>query len=131
MNVLLDTNAIIYLVEKTPIWGEKVQTMLRQISAQTLWISAISRLECRVKPLREKDASALERWDHFFTLMRDTTVPLDSAVLDKAAELRALYRYRTPDAIVLASAHVARCDMVISSDHALRNSAGLDVRILE
>jgi len=56
-----------------------------------------------VRPLRESNVRALERLDAFFEDPGLSVVAMETAVLDKATELRAHHGLRTPDAIQAAS----------------------------
>ncbi len=113
--VFLDASAIIYLLE-----GDRtVQTAVRDTldtlrpatgETPTLAVSALSRLECRVRPLRDGDEALIDRYDAFFADPGLMVIALDTAVLDCAAELRARHRLRTPDAIQAASLLVADAD---------------------
>ena len=75
MIAFLDASAVIYAVEGTSVWAEALKRELRQLadSARTsaegdlqVAISRLSWLECRVGPLRRRDAVALARFDTFF-----------------------------------------------------------------
>lgn len=105
--VFLDASAIIYLMEgDADIQATTRHTLaaLRHSGAESLLaVSALSRLECRVRPLREYDQRLLERYEAFFADPGLAVIALDVEVLDRAAELRALYRLRTPDALQAAS----------------------------
>lgn len=105
--VFLDASAIIYLIEgdaATQAATRHTLAALRQPGRESpLAVSALSRLECRVRPLREDDRGLLERYEAFFADPGLAVIALDVDVLDRAAELRAQYRLRTPDALQAAS----------------------------
>ena len=108
MLVFLDASAVIYLLEGDLPTREAVRQVLRGLGreageAPMLVVSALSRLECRVRPLREANATALERLEAFFADPGLSVVAVETAVLDKATELRAYHGLRTPDAIQAAS----------------------------
>ena len=108
MLVFLDASAVIYLLEGDPHTREATRQVLRELETggsepPALAVSALSRLECRVRPLREANAQALERLDAFFEDPGLSVIALDTAVLDRATELRARHGLRTPDAIQAAS----------------------------
>ena len=107
MLVFLDASAIIYLLEGDAPTRHATQQALRQLEAGSdeppvLAVSALSRLECRVGPLRGSNAHALKRLDAFFGDPGLAIIPIDAPVIDKATALRAKYRLRTPDAIQAA-----------------------------
>ncbi|WP_018865179.1 PIN domain-containing protein [Thioalkalivibrio sp. ARh3] len=107
MLAFLDASAIIYLLEGDTRTRESVRQVLRNLEQSdgppALAVSALSRLECRVRPLRESNTRVLEQLDVFFGDPGLSVVALDTAVLDKATELRAHHGLRTPDAIQAAS----------------------------
>lgn len=109
--VFLDASAIIYLLEGDPAAQAAVRETLRALRtpgrSSPLAVSALSRLECRVRPVRDGDRALLERYDAFFADPGLVVIALDTAVLDRAAELRAHHRLRTPDALQAASLLVA------------------------
>ncbi len=94
-----------------------------------LIISDLSRLECRVKPLRDGDADLLRDYDEFFAAVGDV-LPLSSAVVDEATRIRATYGFKTPDALHLAAAVVGRCDAFLTNDHRLNRFTALPVEVL-
>lgn len=58
MRVYLDSAAAIYLVENVAPWEAAVQSFLRQPGAVPE-ASVLTRMECRVRPLREGHAELL------------------------------------------------------------------------
>ena len=79
MLVLLDASAIIYLLEGDPETRQAVRDTLRSLHGEgdppSLSVSALSRLECRVRPLREGDTASLERLvsdDNYFGRLTTT-----------------------------------------------------------
>ena len=107
MLVFLDASAIIYLLEGDTRTRQAVRQVLRELEQgdgpPALAVSSLSRLECRVRPLRESNTRVLDQLDAFFGDPGLSVIALDTAVLDKATELRAHHGLRTPDAIQAAS----------------------------
>lgn len=107
MLAFLDASAIIYLLEGDARTRAAVRQVLKDLEFRdgtpALAISALSRLECRVRPLRESDAQTLEQLDTFFNDPGLSVIAVDTVILDKATELRAHHGLRTPDAIQAAS----------------------------
>ena|SRR3990167_6751983 len=108
MQIFLDACAIIYWIEMTSPEYEKFAIFLQQLRKQyhdpELAVSALSLLECRVKPLREQNEACLRLYQQFFCATDLCVIPLSFAVLEQATMLRAHYLLRTPDAIQAASA---------------------------
>ena len=109
MIVFLDASAVIYAVEGKPAWAEALKQQLRRLADEAaagglqLAISRLSWLECRVGPLRRRDAEALSRFDAFFLHPDLEWVELSPAVVEQATQLRAEHNLRTPDALQAAS----------------------------
>jgi predicted nucleic acid-binding protein len=94
-------------------------------------ISDLSRLECRVRPLREGRRDVLAAYDTFFGAAGLVVVPLSPAVVDRATVLRARHGLRTPDALqaacCLALDGSAR---FVTNDAAFRRVAGMQVELI-
>jgi predicted nucleic acid-binding protein len=65
-------------------------------------VSDLSRLECRVRPLRDGQHETLALYDAFFSADDLTIVPLSPKILDLATSIRARTKLRTPDALQAA-----------------------------
>jgi predicted nucleic acid-binding protein len=117
----LDASAVIYAVEGSPEWSEALKQQLRQLAMADqasagglqLAISRLSWLECRVGPLRRRDAEALARFDAFFLHPDLEWVELSPAVVERATLLRAELNLRTPDALQAASCLQLGADAVM------------------
>ena len=135
--VFLDASAIIYLLEGDATVQAAVRDTLdtlRSAAAETplLAVSALSRLECRVRPLRDGDQALIDRYDAFFADPGLAVIALDEAVLDRAAELRARCRLRTPDALQAASLLVADADgAFVTGDADVMAVPGLQVHTVK
>lgn len=58
------------------------------------------------------------------------TLPIDSTIAHRAAELRARFNLRTPDAIQLATALIAQADVFITNDERLKNVTDIPVLLI-
>lgn len=72
-------------------------------------ISDLVRLEYRIMPLKNADSTKLAVFDAFCAKPEILTVPITSAVFDRAARLRAAHRFKPGDAIHIAAAIEAGC----------------------
>jgi predicted nucleic acid-binding protein len=93
--------------------------------------SDLSRLECRVRPLREGNQMLLERFDAFFSRPSLALVDVSPQVLDRATELRAAHGFKTPDAIHLATALLQSAGIFLTGDDKLKKCPGLEVVVLD
>jgi uncharacterized protein len=92
--------------------------------------SDLTRLECRVKPMRNGQPDLLAEYDGFFGASVREIVPLSRAVLDRATEIRAQFGFATADAIHIAAALVAGCDIFLTNDHRLNRTVGIQVDVI-
>lgn len=139
MIAFLDASAVIYAVEGTAEWAEAVKQQLRQLADSAepsagglqLAISRLSWLECRVGPLRRRDADALARLEAFFLHPDLEWVELSAAVVEKATHLRAEHNLRTPDALQAASCLQLGADAVmVSGDAAFQRVPALRLALV-
>ncbi len=116
----LDTNIIIYYIEEYPIFLERVEPLIdRIIDGEAIGITSyVTLLELLVKPIREERFDLVEQYKTIL-LTQLEVVALDEVVSLKAAELRAKYGIKTPDAIQLASVISKSGDVFITNDRRL------------
>jgi predicted nucleic acid-binding protein len=129
LRIYLDAAPVIYLIERTPPFYAIVQSRLA--SPQVIPVaSSLTRMECLVKPLQINDPLLLRDFEQYFDNVVAQIVPLSGEVMNKAAEIRAQYRFKTPDAIHLAAAHMSNCDVFLTNDHRLDRFTEISVKAL-
>lgn len=128
--IALDTPTFIYLIEKHPIFFPAVEPLFQAIDAGSVQAvtSVLTLLEVLVKPIETK-ATALA--DDFRAAVSASAslrvVDLDRAIAERAAAIRAVHGFRTPDAIHLATAGLAGADVFVTNDDGLRGFSGVTV----
>ncbi|MEK6789318.1 MAG: PIN domain-containing protein [Pseudomonadota bacterium] len=134
MNVFLDANALIYLFEGEAAFAESVQQVILrclQPSHAGLVISALTLLECRVRPMRHQQLELLQRYDDFFASTDLRVAELNPAVMQIATVLRAHHGLKTPDALQAASCLALPGEHVfITADAGFRRVPGLQIEWL-
>ncbi len=133
MRVCVDTNIIIYYVERDPVWQPKVDACFRAVIANgdVLAASDAARFECLVGPLQTGDAAVLNDYHRFFDSKNSIhTLPVTSAVWERAAEIRALFRFQALDSIHLASAIERGCGIFLTNDAQLSRCTAIAVQVL-
>lgn len=118
MRIYLDTAPVIYSVEHIAPYHITVDSRLQAAGAQ-LFASELTRLECRVKPVKDANVELLAEYDAFLREAVDEIVGLSTAVMERATHIRASYGFRTPDSIHLAAALEAACEVFFTNDHHL------------
>ena len=130
--VALDTVAFIYWIEEHPDHVETIAPVFEATHRRELSIvsSAVSLLEVLVLPYRHGDMALATRYEALLTRSRGVRlVELDRGQLRLAAQLRAGYGVRIPDALQLAAALSAHATAFVTNDRDLPEIRG--VRILQ
>ncbi|MCX7687176.1 MAG: type II toxin-antitoxin system VapC family toxin [Fimbriimonadales bacterium] len=129
MRIYLDTAPVIYLVERISPYHSLLNQQLAG-SGNILIVSDLTRMECRVKPLRIGNLNLIQDYNEFFARGVDEVVPLSRAVIDIATEIRAKYGFKTPDSIRLAAAQHAFCDVFLTNDIQLTRYTEIQVQLI-
>jgi len=126
MRYYLDAAPTIYTVEQTPGYAPAVDAKL-SVQGVILVASDLTRMECRVKPMRDGDTALLQDFDDFFAGAVAEIVPLSTDIIDRATEIRAQYGFKTPDSIHLAAAVLSNCDVFLTNDNRLARFTGISI----
>lgn len=122
--IYIDSCLLVYAIEDDSVFGAATRQRLAQVSTEQLAISPLVRLECLVGPMKTGDRALRLRYEQALGLLLLLDMP--AAVYDGAAELRARYGLRTPDALHLACAQHHGCQALWTNDDRLaRASHGL------
>jgi len=128
--VALDTQVFIYFIEEDPRFIGVVDALFRAIDAGALRAvtSAVTLLECLVVPYRTKNRRLAQRYEALLTGSRGLLlVDLDRALVRTAAELRATFGLKTPDALQIAAALRVEATAFVTSDRRLPAVPGLEI----
>jgi predicted nucleic acid-binding protein len=128
--IYLDTCLLIYLIEGHSRWRQPVSDALARADAMNFAIFPLIKCECLVGAIKRNDP-ALERADiESFALF--VLLDMPEPVYLQAAQLRARFGLRTPDALHLACARHYRCDALWTNDDRLADaSQGLAQNVLK
>ena len=128
-HVYLDSNVVITILEHIAPLNQSQKRFIEAL--ETGRISGVSSqltlAECLVKPMRETNEDAIEAVLQFLENQEHIElVPVSRDILVKAAEIRAIAGLKLPDAIHLASAVAANCQIFLSDDKGIRMPASVD-----
>lgn len=129
-----DTAPIIYFVEANPHYDQTVTAIFQQIdkAQMTGLTSVISLCEVLVHPIRNGNRTLKNRYlDILQNSPNFHTKQISFVIAETAAELRAKYNLRTPDALQIATALENGCDAFLCNDKDLKKVAELPVLILD
>lgn len=123
--IFLDTNFFIYLIEGTGHNARRAKYLLRAFSTRgdEVLTSVMSLGEVLVMPLRRGDLALAQRYRHLFRGKGVSVVPFVEQGAETFARLRG-GGVKPPDAIQLATAATAGCDLFLTNDE---RSVGLTV----
>ena len=119
--IFFDTNLFIYLLEDAGERGARVSRLLERIILRRdeLVTSVLTLGEVLVKPLSLGDVGWADRYEKLLSSPGMSVVPFDKGSARIYAQLRRDKTLRPPDAIQLACAGAARCDLFITNDNRL------------
>ena len=92
--------------------------------------TALTELECRVEPMRNGKHSLLHQYDSLFASPLTRRLGLSDSVYQRATELRASHRLKTPDALHLAAALEHGCDSFWTRDDRLAKAASGHIQLI-
>ncbi len=130
----IDTMLFVYHFEGNPEFGAAAGRVLAAAEGGRcrLVASALALMEVLVIPKRLGADDLCRKYHEFFRYFPGlTVVPVDEAVAEVAADLRARHAIRTPDAIHLATAIRAGAQAFLTQDLALRRAKEIPVKTLE
>ncbi len=131
----LDADVIIYFVQAVPAYEVLLTDIFGRIAQGELQAitSTITLTETFVLPFRDGNALLEQSFrDLLLNSANVTVLPVDAAIAERAADLRARYRMKTPDALQAATALEAGCQAFLTNngDH-FRNVTELNVLVLD
>ena len=120
--IFLDTNPVIYYIEESPEYFEKVNRFLDTNAESAFITSTITIAEYFPHPIKENDTAAQEAFDSFIEGLEVDVIPINREIAYKAAEIRASFDYhiKPMDALQLATAVINGCDVFLTKDKQLR-----------
>ena len=130
----IDTAPLIYLIEAHPLYGAIALEIAGRITAgQIVGITSVITLgEVLVHPFARGDTGLRQRYRAvLLESVGFRTCPIDAASAERAAELRARYGMRLPDAIQIAVALNEGCEAFLTNDRRLARVAELRILLLD
>ena len=132
--IMFDTAPIIYFIEEHKDFGAIMDDMFKLIIGNPeyhAFSSTITITEVLVQPLRQIKLDIVKKYRKFLLSSTDFLIyPVDSLIAEKAAELRAQYEIRTPDAIQLATAIENKGTLFVTNDTRLKRVKEVEILII-
>ena len=131
--VYLDSAPLVYYIQDNQTFSGLISPIIDAIARGEKQgvTSYLTLLELLVMPFKKKRGDLADKYRR--VLLKSPhmrLLPLGEDVAEEAARIRASYRFRTPDAVQLASAKLSRADIFITNDRKLRRYKEIRVLVL-
>jgi predicted nucleic acid-binding protein len=129
----VDTAPFIYFVEKHPDFYPICRPIFAAVTAGSLVMhtSTVTLIETLLQPVRKAHQILVDEYEELLLRTIDiNTLPVSVVIARQAADLRARYNLRTPDAMQVATAINAGCDAFLTNDTGLRRVTEIRVIVL-
>jgi predicted nucleic acid-binding protein len=133
--IMFDTPPVIYFVEANPQYDAVVAAVFQQVDQGILIgvTSLVTLVEVLTGPLRVGNQALAQRYRDLLTgsthFYLQTTITL--AESEQAAEFRARYNLKTPDALQIAIGLSAGSDVFLTNDGAFKRINEMKVLVLD
>jgi predicted nucleic acid-binding protein len=130
----LDTAPLIYFIEQNPTYIEIMRLFFRTLNQGefTVVTSVITIPEVLVYPLRQGNTTLAQQYrEILFNSQGLITIDIVADIAEIAAQLRADYNLRTPDAIQMATAIAQGASFFLTNDGRLPSLPSLSVLVLD
>jgi predicted nucleic acid-binding protein len=132
MLIYCDSVILMYFFDHTGLFNARAVARLASLRAagEFIAVSDLSRLECRVQPMKRGDAAKLAVYDGFFARPDVRLPPITTAVFDRATRVRATYNFKLGDSLHLAAAAEGGCGRFLTNDTRLSRCTDVAVEVL-
>jgi predicted nucleic acid-binding protein len=119
--VLIDTSVLLAYFEGSadathPVAAHLIDAMIVGDGRNAGVVSMVTAMEVLVRPLRTAPAAALHVHDFLTHTPNVSLQPVDLHVAQEGASLRATHRFKTPDALVIATGVVSQVHHLVTND---------------
>ena len=133
--IMFDTAPVIYFIEQHDRYGsiaDELFSVIRSDGSIYAFSSVITLTEVLTQPLRMSRMDIAEKYRNLLLNSKNFFIyPVDAIIAEKAAELRARYSLRTPDALQIAVSVENNASLFITNDKGLSNIKEIEVLVLE
>ena len=133
-HLFLDTSLFIYFVEKNPTYYARAEAVFRRINAGGMMgqTSVVTLSEVLTRPLKVGDTAIVRAYRNLILFSRNLGAEsINPVAAEQAAQLRAAYNLKTPDALQVAVAITTGCNAFLTNDRGLKRIQEIPVLILD
>ncbi len=130
----VETAPLIYFVEKYPAYIDRMHSIFQHVSSGAIEIltSTITLTETLTKPLKETDSDLENTYRSLFLNTRHIRlISINPSIAYRAAQLRALYALKTPDALQVACALESNCKAFLTNDAGIKRVQEIEILMID
>lgn len=130
----LETAPLIYYVEENPTYVAKMDAIIEAIQDKPIEAisSVITLTEVLTHPFKLGDTRLEQEYrDILLNSEEFRLLPVTSRIAEAAADLRARYNLRTPDALHVATGIDVGCDVFLTNDRGIKPVTEIVVLVLD
>lgn len=131
--LFLDSSPVIYYIDANPEYLKVMDCIFEELNLERVRAvtSPVTLAECLILPIRQKDS---EKQQIFVEILTSPAladfVKTDTAIAQRAAEIRAKYNLKLPDALQIATAIASKCEAFLTNDVQLKRVMELRVLVV-
>ena len=132
--LFIDTNPVIYLIEHHPNYLQRARQIFQEVHRGQLvaMSSVVTLAEVLVHPLRTGNTSLEQAYRRILSNSYNfSLITLTPPIAATAADLRARYNLKTPDAFQMAAAWNSGCDAFLTNDHGLKRVTEIQIFVMD
>ena len=117
-----DTSPFIYFVERHPVYLDLMREIIARVDVGAVkgYSSVITLTEVLTLPKRLQNTKLVDDYQDLLINSRNfALIQINTTIAERAADLRARYNLRTPDAMQIAATLEAGCTAFLTNDSAL------------
>lgn len=130
----IDTSPFIYHLQGEPVFSKLTTDLFKTVENGLVRgiTSVITLMEVLVKPLNDGNLLAAEEYKVLLRTFPNLTMrEIDEEVASRAADLRAEYKIRAPDALQLSTAIEEDAKAFVTNDEALSKVKDIEVLVMK
>src|SRR5215470_5410294 len=130
----IETAPFIYFVERHPTYVDRMRAIIRLVDEGTVSAvsSTVTLTEVLTQRIKQGNKTIEQAYRDILLKSRNFRLaPISAPTAERAAQLRARYNLKTPDALQVAAAIDAGCDAFLTNDLGLRRVTELQVLVLD
>lgn len=130
----IDTAPLIFYVEENPNYVAKMDAIIKIVETTSIaTISSVILLtEVLTLPLKTGATKLEQEYRDILVNSGDyRLLPVTRQIAESAADFRARYNLRTPDALHIATAIAAQCDVFLTNDAGIKRVTEITVLVLD